>query len=273
MSVSCRLSHKIHPGGGACHGLEYVFIPTLSTRRPHDLHVRRNFLTLTGLRPQILRHCDVTLAVPPHSNVHSSVDAATSVDGLPVTFTVCRKKVAFGQCLKLVGSGPALGDWNPELSPCMEWKEGDGWSTKVLQLSPGSYEFKFVIASGANDSILWEQGPNKVVTVEARPSNSRSSQVTVECEWEGTGATMKIIRDSDPATVHHSPISVSVDGYETDDESRPNHVYSRIDNHVVNEKQELNPLSSIQSSALLATSVAAVGGLLAVLFFRGSHKF
>lgn len=60
--------------------------------------------------------------------------------GVNVRISV-QRKVAFGQVVKLTGSGTALGDWNAANGAQLAWGDGDNWTT-TLSLPPGKHEFK-----------------------------------------------------------------------------------------------------------------------------------
>ena len=57
------------------------------------------------------------------------------------TFTVPAQPLAFGEHLRLVGSVPEMGDWEPEAGLALEWSEGDNWSAAAT-LPAGAVEFK-----------------------------------------------------------------------------------------------------------------------------------
>lgn len=69
----------------------------------------------------------------PPSQVAASATAAT--------FTVPAQPLAFGEHLRLVGSVPELGSWEPEAGLKLEWGDGDTWST-AADLAHGAVEFK-----------------------------------------------------------------------------------------------------------------------------------
>lgn len=56
-------------------------------------------------------------------------------------FTVPAQPLAFGEHLRLVGSAPKLGGWDPEAGLALEWAEGDNWSAEA-SLPAGVVEFK-----------------------------------------------------------------------------------------------------------------------------------
>lgn len=64
-------------------------------------------------------------------------------------------------------------------SAVLEWGEDDVWSA-TLNLPPGSYEFKFVVA--APDSSIWEGGANRTVDVPS-PSTTGGGTYLMGCSW------------------------------------------------------------------------------------------
>lgn len=65
----------------------------------------------------------------------------TAEAATPATFLVPDQPLAFGEHLRLVGSAPELGGWNPEQGLVLDWAEGDNWSTQAA-LPAGAIEFK-----------------------------------------------------------------------------------------------------------------------------------
>jgi hypothetical protein len=75
-----------------------------------------------------------------------------------------------GEVWKLSGSTAELGNWMPELSPTLSWREGGVWSAEVA-LPPGHYSFKCMLRT-ADGSYIWEGGDNRTLTVSAMGSRS-----------------------------------------------------------------------------------------------------
>ena len=61
----------------------------------------------------------------------------------------------------------------------MEWSEGDIWATTV-DLPAGDYEFKLVVA--APDNSIWEDGPNRILSLSSSTGSSSSSYL-MACDW------------------------------------------------------------------------------------------
>lgn len=68
-----------------------------------------------------------------------------------------------GEVWKLSGNTAELGNWVPEVSPTLSWREGGVWSAEVA-LPPGHYSFKCMLRT-ADGSYVWESGDNRSITV------------------------------------------------------------------------------------------------------------
>ncbi|EFN59219.1 expressed protein [Chlorella variabilis] len=98
-----------------------------------------------------------------------------------ITFKT-RRRLQFGQVLKLVGSHKSMGAWDCDRAPAMTWVEGDYWLL-TLDLPAGEHEFKVAAAhSGGGCSADWESGPNRVVQVPYAEAAVRGA-FTVVWEW------------------------------------------------------------------------------------------
>lgn len=73
-----------------------------------------------------------------------------------------------GEVWKLSGNTAELGNWVPEVSPTLSWREGGVWSAEVA-LPPGHYSFKCMLRT-ADGSYVWESGDNRSITV--RPTHA-----------------------------------------------------------------------------------------------------
>ncbi|KAF8069435.1 protein phosphatase methylesterase 1 [Scenedesmus sp. PABB004] len=89
----------------------------------------------------------------------------------------------YGQSLRVVGAGPALGDWDVERGPRLVWHEGNVWSARV-GLPPGaSVEFKYVLMHCSGDA-EWEPGSNRALEVPAS-----AAALEVAAAWGATSET------------------------------------------------------------------------------------
>jgi len=55
-------------------------------------------------------------------------------------------QVSFGSAIKVVGTGPDLGDWDPNKGLSLTWQEGDVWTAKVDV--PVGETLKFKVGGG-----------------------------------------------------------------------------------------------------------------------------
>ncbi|GIL49306.1 hypothetical protein Vafri_5682 [Volvox africanus] len=78
-------------------------------------------------------------------------------------FVVPQYVTTFGQTLRVVGSLPELGGWNPYSAPIMTWSDGHQWSLECT-LPQRSFEFKITVFEG--EAVKWEGGSNRVVHAE-----------------------------------------------------------------------------------------------------------
>jgi hypothetical protein len=92
------------------------------------------------------------------------VTSASASAGAAVNFSV-QKQLRFGQTLRVVGSLPELGGWDPSRAPELTWGDGDVW-TGAVALPPGaeaSYKFVVFRADGSAEA-EWEEGDDRRVT-------------------------------------------------------------------------------------------------------------
>ena len=92
-----------------------------------------------------------------------------------VTFSV-KRKVAFGEHLRVVGNVAELGAWNPSSAPALSWNDGDVWTGSVEVA--GAASFKFVVFGGDGDP-LWEEGDDRKLAGGDQPAG-------VTAEWRGS---------------------------------------------------------------------------------------
>lgn len=76
---------------------------------------------------------------------------------------VLKHNSRLGEVWKLSGNAAGLGNWVPEVSPTLSWREGGVWSAEVA-LPPGNYSFKCMLRT-ADGSYVWENGENRVLQV------------------------------------------------------------------------------------------------------------
>lgn len=141
------------------------------------LSVRRPFSSPT--RSMTLRR----LAVHTYAQVSDQAPAS-------VTFRL-NYRTEFGDYLKIVGDGDALGSWDPQNAPAMVWSEGDEWKATVDLPAGGTYTFKAVLVN-TNDPnrAVWEDGENRSIEV---PVFESGKTFAVSCEWGNTGVSMMTV--------------------------------------------------------------------------------
>mmetsp|Transcript_35404 Transcript_35404/g.100253 ORF Transcript_35404/g.100253 Transcript_35404/m.100253 type:complete len:447 (-) Transcript_35404:190-1530(-) len=160
-SASCARSAGVPPTAALATACRRVFdvsnAPRLASRnRPLSAAQRNKF---QARRPLSLRSgqgyqgCTKLQAVA-SAELESSTTSITTIE---VPFSV-----PFGRSLKVVGSHPTLGKWNPDEGLALEWSEGDIWKAEVA-LPAGTWEFKAVVVGGPVDE--WEGGDNRVIEV------------------------------------------------------------------------------------------------------------
>ena len=75
-------------------------------------------------------------------------------------------KAEFGQRIRIVGASPALGAWDQNASPELEWSEGHMWHAKISLPRGSVHEYKFVLfAADGVTPVLWQKGNNSVISI------------------------------------------------------------------------------------------------------------
>jgi hypothetical protein len=54
-------------------------------------------------------------------------------------------QLTFGQQMVLVGDVEALGEWELQRAPVMEWSEGDNWRVTLTVPASATLEYKFAV--------------------------------------------------------------------------------------------------------------------------------
>ncbi|KAK4031977.1 Glucoamylase [Parachaetomium inaequale] len=114
---------------------------------------------------------------------------ATATSGVPcaaaasvaVTFNG-RVTTTWGQTVKIVGSIPELGNWNPSAAPALSaagYTSSNPVWTATLNLAAGTkFEYKYVKVEG-NGTVTWESNPNRSYTV----GKSCDTSAVSESSW------------------------------------------------------------------------------------------
>ncbi|CAI7889247.1 unnamed protein product, partial [Closterium sp. NIES-53] len=93
-------------------------------------------------------------------------------------------QVKFGESIAVVGSADWLGSWSDPKA--LQWSEA-GWSITLDAPAGQDVEFKFVIVKDGKSSV-WEDGPNRKVTVPG--VEPRGKEFNTDVEWNKTAATL-----------------------------------------------------------------------------------
>ena len=81
------------------------------------------------------------------------LQAAQTTAEATARFLVRSWAVPFGEHLRVVGAGPALGDWDPAGGVTLAWSDGDDWRGEA-PLPPGTAVFKVRVES--RHTCLWD---------------------------------------------------------------------------------------------------------------------
>jgi hypothetical protein len=74
--------------------------------------------------------------------------------------------VGKAQCIRVVGSIPELGQWNPAKGIALDCCQDLQWTVYVpIDRSHFPFEFKLVATAGGSDPIIWETHGNRTVTI------------------------------------------------------------------------------------------------------------
>ncbi|GIM00181.1 hypothetical protein Vretimale_5349 [Volvox reticuliferus] len=126
--------------------------------------------------PRIKRFLDPTDSLTHHSDL------------IRYRFVVPQYITTFGQTLRVVGSLPELGGWNPCSAPVMTWSDGHQWSLECI-LPQRPFEFKITVFEG--HTVKWEGGSNRVVHAEDAGGDNVPVEIVVwlTCNFNATAST------------------------------------------------------------------------------------
>lgn len=100
-------------------------------------------------------------------------------------FRVITPRVSPGQTVKVIGSCPELGNWDPHLGVTMTAERAIPLYTATVPYQlPSSLEFKFVICDG--DHVIWEEGANRT-QANVGPLDFRGRE-----RWRATGVAIPV---------------------------------------------------------------------------------
>ena len=107
---------------------------------------------------------------------------------------------AFGDGVRLVGSTPELGAWDPHSGLALSWQEGGSWAARAA-LPPGTAAFKLVRLR-ADGGVEWEGGEDRALSVPALPEPAAAcATLRLECAWGGGPASTRAALAVDRAAV------------------------------------------------------------------------
>ncbi|GIM00183.1 hypothetical protein Vretimale_5349 [Volvox reticuliferus] len=137
---------------------------------------RRAVFALKAESPRIKRFLDPTDSLTHHSDL------------IRYRFVVPQYITTFGQTLRVVGSLPELGGWNPCSAPVMTWSDGHQWSLECI-LPQRPFEFKITVFEG--HTVKWEGGSNRVVHAEDAGGDNVPVEIVVwlTCNFNATAST------------------------------------------------------------------------------------
>ncbi|ROT36155.1 hypothetical protein SODALDRAFT_282928 [Sodiomyces alkalinus F11] len=131
---------------------------------------------------QVYLTCADIAILPDGGSAAPPPDPGAPCTSMPVTFDQV-VTTAPGQTVKIVGSIPRLGSWNPASAPSLSaarYTSTDHLWTTTLELPAGqAFQYKFVIV-GSDGAVRWESDPNRSYTV---PTTCQSGGVTVGGTW------------------------------------------------------------------------------------------
>jgi len=92
--------------------------------------------------------------------------------------------------VRAVGGAAALGGWDVNAAPVLEWAEGHTWSADLALPAGGEVTFKLVILH-ADGAVDWEPGPDRVVRLPgaAALAGAGGGAAEVVCVYGSTGST------------------------------------------------------------------------------------
>ncbi|GLI61310.1 hypothetical protein VaNZ11_003665, partial [Volvox africanus] len=145
-------------------------------------------------------------------------------------FVVPQYVTTFGQTLRVVGSLPELGGWNPYSAPSMTWSDGHQWSLECT-LPQCSFEFKITVFEG--QAVKWEGGSNRVVHAEDAGGDIVPVEIVVwlTCNFNATTNTQMQLAvprgniqdtyETGKATLEFLKLRKSKLGHDTEQDSSP----------------------------------------------------
>jgi hypothetical protein len=134
-----------------------------------------------GSNPPSTATTSATTLVTSTATAKPSASCTAAAASVAVSFKQ-RVTTAFGETIKMVGSTPELGNWDPSAAPALspaEYTSSNPVWTYTVSLPAGTtFQYKFVRVA-SNGAVSWESDPNRSYTV---PRSCEASVVS-ESSW------------------------------------------------------------------------------------------
>ncbi|KAK4706385.1 hypothetical protein R3W88_034080 [Solanum pinnatisectum] len=179
------------------------------------------------------------------------------------------KECSFGQHFYLVGDDPMLGLWDPSNAVRLEWSEGHVWNVELDIPSGKTISYKFIMTVD-NETILWQQGPDRILqTWETKDT------ITVSEDWdnaelqtiveEGPGAEQSAV--SQEILIAENLVPQSVVDLEDDvNEGKTNDVLAIVADNITEVNEDVstgqNEETTMEAKAIDKNGVASIDGVL-----------
>ncbi|KAG2430618.1 hypothetical protein HXX76_010136 [Chlamydomonas incerta] len=137
-------------------------------------------------RPVGVRCAVKVLAFQTDLATRDAAPLAKTATAVRYRFVVPQYVTHYGQELRVVGSLPELGGWNPWTAPRMSWSEGHQWSLET-SLPQETFEFKVIALEGGH--VRWESGSNRVVQADGDSDIPVEVVVWLTCHFNYTADT------------------------------------------------------------------------------------
>ncbi|GLC54697.1 hypothetical protein PLESTB_000896500 [Pleodorina starrii] len=196
-----RASHHAPPGSGsaACPQPNDLSDPktgrgAVASHAHHHHHQHQHHAPAVGPdRPTTASNgasvASVAGAALPASAAASTAGPGSSPPRPRLRFLVPSFTTQPGQYLVVVGGCVSLGRWQPGRGLALRWSEGHRWSGELegeaAEEARGA-EFKVVMVDSRTNTVMWEQGCNRVLQLVPPPSAGPSAlppEQLVLCEW------------------------------------------------------------------------------------------
>jgi alpha-amylase len=107
--------------------------------------------------------------------------AAAATEGAVKVAIAVRRETQPGQDVWVVGSLPALGEWDLEKALALTWTEGHVWRATIEVAPATAVEYKAVLKNG-DGSMIWEGGENQAAEA---PAAGAAEPVELFHEFQG----------------------------------------------------------------------------------------